>query len=366
MTRPPAWIRGLSVRQPRHGIDQADAAAAAASRCCTTDEQERLLPVLYRRSMVKRRSSVLLSGSNGRNAAEVATAFYPAAASADDRGPTTAARMARYAVDAAPLAVDAAQQALHLSSLAPGAIDQLVVVSCTGFMSPGIDVTLIQRLGLRPTTGRTMVGFMGCHGAVNGLRVAHAMVAAGDHVLLCAVELCSLHFHYGWDPEKIVANALFADGAAAAVLSPRAPDSPTWRLTDTASCLIPDSGDAMTWTIGDHGFEMTLSPRVPLLIQSHLRPWLASWLATHGLGIGDINAWAIHPGGPRIVGAVETSLDLPPDATLASRQVLADCGNMSSPTLLFILQHLQNHGAASPCVAMAFGPGLMAEAALIL
>jgi prepilin-type processing-associated H-X9-DG protein len=135
---------------------------------------------------------------------------------------------------------------------------------------------------------------MGCHGAVNGLRVANGLSADGP-VLLCAVEVCSLHYHYGWDPQRIIANALFADGSAALVCTRQ--EQPGWRLRATGSCLIPDSEKAMAWTIGEHGFEMTLSRKVPSLIATHLRPWLSRWLAEQGLEQSDIASWAIHPGG---------------------------------------------------------------------
>ena len=121
----------------------------------------------------------------------------------------------------------------------------------------------------------------------------------------------------------------------------------------------------MTWTIGDAGFGMTLSARVPQLIGEHLRPWLSGWLARHGLATSDVGSWAVHPGGPRVLDAVEQALDLPRDATAVSRQVLSEHGNMSSPTVLFILQRLQRQLADRPCVALAFGPGLVVEAALL-
>src|SRR5437773_11629928 len=120
----------------------------------------------------------------------------------------------------------------------------------------------------------------------------------------------------------------------------------------------------MTWSVGDHGFEMTLSKRVPGLIAAHLRPWLEAWLRPHGLAPADVASWAVHPGGPRILTAVEEALGLDRSATAVSREVLATCGNMSSPTVLFILDRLQRAGAARPCVALGFGPGLAAEAAL--
>ena len=130
--------------------------------------------------------------------------------------------------------------------------------------------------------------------------------------------------------------------------------------------LLPDSLDAMGWEIGDHGFQMSLSPRVPELIAQHLRPWLAEWLASAGTSLDAIRSWAIHPGGPRIVSSVAEALALRPSDVAASNAILAEHGNMSSPTILFVLQHLQAQAAERPCVALAFGPGLMAEAALLV
>src|SRR5262249_24576482 len=154
--------------------------------------------------------------------------------------------------------------ALAHSGLAARQLTHLVTVSCTGFFAAGVDRVLIHDLGLAPTVQRTHVGYMGCHGAINGLRVARAFAGEPDaRVLLCAVELCSLHYHYGWNPQKMVANALFADGAAAVVGAPAgAAPAGAWQVTAAGSCLLPDSADAMRWTVGDHGFGMTLSKRV--------------------------------------------------------------------------------------------------------
>jgi alpha-pyrone synthase len=207
---------------------------------------------------------------------------------------------------------------------------------------------------------------MGCHGAINGLRVADAIAGSDPlaRILLCAVELCTLHYRFQWDPERCVGNALFSDGAGAVVGSASASRG-DWQVTATGSCLLPDSTDAMTWQIGDHGFEMTLSRRVPDLISQHLRPWLSQWLGQRDIRIEDVATWAIHPGGPRILSAVEESLGLDRQATSVSRDVLAEHGNMSSPTVLFILDRLRQAAAPRPCVMLGFGPGLMAEAALL-
>jgi predicted naringenin-chalcone synthase len=224
-------------------------------------------------------------------------------------------------------------------------------------------------LHLRPDTSRTHIGFMGCHGALNGLRVAKAFAESTQEacVLLCAVELCTLHHQYRWQPDQIVANALFGDGAAAVVIQPdganRSDDA--WHLVDLRSTVIPDSAQLMHWRIEDHGFQMSLSPQVPTLIDQTLRLWLKQWLDEHHLSIDDIGSWAIHPGGPRIVEACARAVASNADCMADSLAVLAEYGNMSSPTVLFILDRLRRRGAARPCVALAFGPGIAIEAALL-
>jgi predicted naringenin-chalcone synthase len=367
----PTAILGLATSAPARSIAQADAAALAREYGVLTAEQERLLPTLYRRTRVARRGSVLIEENNGHGLRQ---SFYRQAVEADDRGPTTRERMLRYADEALPLALPAAREALAEAHVEPReiTITQLITVTCTGFVAPGLDVALMRELGLPATTGRTQIGFMGCHGAMNGLRTLHAMTRSDPaaRVLMVAVELCSLHYHYGWDPQKIVANALFADGAAAVVGG--ATDPPAnghgepWRLAASGSCVFPDSEDAMTWVIGDHGFEMTLSPRVPDLIGAHLRPWAEAWLGKCGLRLSDVASWAIHPGGPRIVSSALAALGLPESAGDVSNQVLAEHGNMSSPTVLFILERMRRAQAPRPCVALGFGPGLAVEAALLV
>jgi predicted naringenin-chalcone synthase len=196
--------------------------------------------------------------------------------------------------------------------------------------------------------------------------VANAFATADPaaRVLVCAVELCSLHYYYGNAADKLVANAIFADGAAALVGSQTVGVGNRWTLRASGSCLIPYSATDRAWTIGDHGFEMTLSRRVPGLIARNLRPWLESWLDGNGLTLAEIGSWAVHPGGPKIVAAVEEGLGLSPDDLAASREVFANYGNMSSPTVLYVLDHLRKSKAKRPCVALGFGPGLVAEAAL--
>jgi predicted naringenin-chalcone synthase len=362
-------ILGMGTAVPATIFDQVEGLKIAKSLCCRTEEQTTWLPAMYHGTGIDKRHMVLprpLVDDVLHGTKESASIFLPSG-EANDSGPTTGQRMEVYAREAAPLAARAARQALARSGVAATGITHLVTVSCSGFYAPGVDCELVHALGLPPTVERTHLGFMGCHGSLNGLRVARAFGSADPQacVLLCAFELCSLHYHYGWDPGKVIANAIFADGAAALVGVSNASGPPkAWQLIATGSRLFPDTASAMTWTIGDHGFVMSLSRKVPGLIHDHLRPWLADWLGQHGLKLEDVASWAVHPGGPRILAAVEESLGLSRQQTEAAHAVFAAYGNMSSPTVLFILDQLRASQAPRPCVALGFGPGLTAEVAL--
>lgn len=359
-------ITGIGTSLPRRALTQAEAAELNISFATQDPRQIHRLRALYRRTGVKNRYFALLDHDEGPPAAR--QAFYPPASDTQDEGPSTAVRMARYEQDAPPLLEQSSRAALEDARTAPEEVTHVVTVSCTGFFAPGLAPALIDRLGLSPAVERTHVGFMGCHGALNGLRVAAGFGGADENatVLVASVELCSLHFQYGWDAERMVSNALFSDGSAAVVGRSARPGSTDWRIAASGTYRIPDSDTEMTWRIGDHGFHMTLSPAVPDLISQHLEGWLQEWLAESDLTPEDIQSWAVHPGGPRVLTAVRTCLGLEPEAVQLSRDVLAGHGNMSSATVLFILQELRARDAPRPCVALAFGPGLVAEATLLL
>ncbi|MDA8746443.1 type III polyketide synthase [Rubripirellula amarantea] len=361
-----ATMLGIGTAVPVHRVASNVSAKLAKELSCSTVIQSRKVAALYRRTGIEHRGSVLLDCNP---AEEIINDFYPPATSPEDRGPGTKQRSDRYADEAPRLAIESSKKALADAKMDASEITHLVTISCTGFSAPGIDIALIDDLGLPATTQRVQVGFMGCHAAINGLRVAQGLVAANPEakVLMCSVELCTLHYQYGYDPDRIVSGALFADGSAAVVLQASTPDASTL-LGDVAasgSYLVPDSRDAMTWRIGDSGFEMTLSARVPGLIESDLKAFLVDWLAKHGETIDSIQGWAVHPGGSRILTAVEKAIDLPKEALAVSRSVLSDHGNMSSATMLFILQRFAKAGKPKPWLMLGFGPGLEIEVTLI-
>ncbi len=327
---------------------------------CENDRQRRFLKILFQNAGVETRQTVV----PWQAAYQWKNTELPIGLQS---GPTTAQRMKMYREHAGPLAIEAAKQAFNDSGIEPSEITHLVTVSCTGFSAPGLDYELIRSLELRRTTERVHVGFMGCHGAINGLRTADAIAARHPQakVLVCAVELCSLHYRLAWDTEGVKGNALFSDGAAAVIGGTDLSASRTrCTLRETASCVIPDSYPEMSWDIGDNGFEMRMTSQVPVAIRQHLKSWLTNWLRRLDYSIDDVADWCVHPGGPRILDAVEESLTIPTAACNTSREILRRYGNMSSPTVIFILHEILQRRSQFPIVSLAFGPGLTAEAAL--
>jgi predicted naringenin-chalcone synthase len=249
----------------------------------------------------------------------------------------------------------------------PQRVTHVVTASCTGFEAPGPDQWLIWDLGLPTNCRRTNLGFMGCHAAINGLAVAEAFVRADPRavVLMTAVEISTVHLHSGARMDRLIANALFADGSSSAVVAAEGPsDAPRIALADAT--LMPDSADEMAWRIGNNGFEMTLSSTVPAQLRREVGPWIRGVLARAGLEPAAVGGWAIHPGGPRIVEAIAEALGLPGEATRISCDVLRTRGNMSSATVLFVVRGLQDAGLPRPWMAMSFGPGLAGEALVIV
>lgn len=281
-----------------------------------------------------------------------------------------------YQTYASKIATSAAAQVLQQIQVDPDEITHLIVVSCTGFSAPGLDVHLIQQLGLRSDVDRTLIGFMGCCAAFNGLKNAHAICQSHPkaRVLLVCVELCTLHFQVADSMENVVINALFGDGAAAALLSAQSEEEAEGKLAyvDGASLLVPNSLDLMRWTIGNTGFLMGLSPLVPKTIAQYLPDYLNAFLDRNQLQQSDLNFWAIHPGGRQILDKIQSLFQLDDHLIHDSYDVLQQYGNMSSCTILFILKQLLSKHAVGLTqgdgfqhgLALAFGPGLTIEGCL--
>jgi predicted naringenin-chalcone synthase len=269
--------------------------------------------------------------------------------------PDTSARMRKFEAHAPDLAVAAAEKLLQ--GVDRKSITHVVVTSCTGLSAPGIDLELIERCGLPPTAERTMVGFMGCYAAINALKLARHIVRSQPDARVLAVnlELCSLHLHETQDIEEILSFLLFADGCAAALVSA---DPVGVKIESFRAALVPDTRSLIRWNIRNQGFDMVLSGGVPGAIRTALTASRDDILG----GANDIDLWAVHPGGRSVLDAVEQAFGLAPTALEASRSVLNDFGNMSSSTVMFVLDRLMR--SAQPGMrgcAMSFGPGLVAE-----
>ncbi|MCH7230889.1 type III polyketide synthase [Glycomyces sp. L485] len=278
---------------------------------------------------------------------------------------STGERMRRFGRLAPPLGHRAVTEALAEAGMDADEIGMLAVATCTGYSTPGLDIQLAASLPLSVDARRLLVGHLGCHAAVPALGAVADYVAAHDRpaVLLC-LELTTLHLQpASADPEQVVTHALFGDAAAALVVRPA---ETGLRVVDIAARTDTDRSGHMTWDVTDLGFRMGLSPQVPDALAEHLGPLVKDLLAPHGLDLTDVRGWAVHPGGPRILDTVEHGLGLAPDALAASRKVLAEYGNCSSATVLLVLRELLSAGAPpGPIVALAFGPGLTAYAALL-
>jgi alpha-pyrone synthase len=368
-------VQAIGTAVPRYQASQEEVAAWArrvAHERCTDDagrESRRgpsAIDRVYRSSAIRRRASVLPDFV----ADPSDFIFFPQNWRLDP-SPSTAARMELYRSEAPALAREAAERCLAAAPhFSVGSVTHLVVVTCTGFFAPGLDTILVKELGLRPEVERLQVGFMGCYAAFPALRVADAICRSDAEavVLVVCVELCSIHFQPEVTMENVVANCLFSDGAAAALLSSEPEGSSRGLVTivDSHTRIEEDSETQMTWTVTDTGFRMTLAAEVPDTLHRGIAPFVGTLLGRNGLSIEEVGFWAVHPGGRRIVEAVRDRLELSEGAVAPSFEVLGEHGNMSSPTVLFVLERCLSRRPASGAtgVALAFGPGLTLESML--
>jgi predicted naringenin-chalcone synthase len=281
----------------------------------------------------------------------------------------TSARMQRYLAEAMPLGKAAVGAALTDAGLDAGEVGLFAVASCTGYVTPGIDIRLARDVGMSTDVQRLLVGHMGCYAALPGLgAVADFAAARGRPAVLLCLELPTLHIQPPTDQvDQVVAHALFADAAAALVVQPAGPDA-GYQVLDVVARTDVGTAEYMTWDVTDAGFRMGLSPRVPAVLARHVRDVVHGLLRRNGVAPSEVDGWAVHPGGRRILEVVARRLELPRSALDASYGVLRDFGNCSSATVLLVLDRLRSAGAVRAgrhAVAMAFGPGLTLYAALL-
>ncbi|MHB8283547.1 MAG: type III polyketide synthase [Caulobacteraceae bacterium] len=349
-----AYLNRIGTAVPPNDVHAAFIAFAARSL-----GSERHRPLIHRmaaRAQIEHRWSFLSPNPDPEDGEKIdADGFYRRSAF-----PSTARRMEAYEATAPSLAA-AAVEALHLGDEA-SAVTHVIVTSCTGLSAPGLDLLLVERFGLNPSVERTVIGFMGCYAAMNALKLGRHIVRSepAARVLIVCLELCTLHMQESPDLEQLLSFMVFADGCAAALVSAE----PTGLALDSFHALLaPHAAEQITWNIRDQGFDMVLSGQVPASVGEALTTGSAAILGD--IAVGDIDLWAVHPGGRSVLDAVEGALNLPADALAVSREVLRQYGNMSSATILFVLAAMLEQGRPGQrgC-AMAFGPGLTAETML--
>ena len=362
-------ISAIGTANPAHKFSQS-AINVFMERAFGLPEQQAVkLKKIYQNSAINFRYSAISDFGNN----DFAENNFFAANEALEPFPDTKQRMQFYRRHAIKVATEAAQNCLQAFDASFGdKISHLITVSCTGMYAPGIDIDLIENLGLKRTTERTCINFMGCYGSINALKVADAICIAQPEakVLIVSVELCTLHFQKENTLENWVANSLFSDGAAAAIV-----ENTDKKSTDNALQLcsfyseyIHAARNEMNWTMGNTGFEMLLTSKVSKQIEKSIMPLAVQALAKANLDLANIDAFAIHPGGKKILECAENGLGICACKNSFAHEVLADYGNMSSATILFVLQKMlaaQSVLAGQNILSFAFGPGLTVETLLL-
>ncbi|UII33709.1 type III polyketide synthase [Fulvivirga ulvae] len=356
-----AYITSIATANPRYKIKQQRVLDFMIRAHRLEGVEADKLRVLYRATGISSRYSVIedYSSSLVRN-------FFPDNDSLEPF-PSTHDRLGLFQREAVGLCMEAAKKALD--NTPRDQITHLITVSCTGMYAPGLDIELVDGLGLNSHVERTGINFMGCYAAFNALKVADAICSANKdaRVLVVCVELCSIHFQKESLEDFMLANALFGDGAAALVMAGSPDEGINFRTTSFFNELFRNGHEHMAWKIGDFGFEMRLSAYVPDVIQSGIKQLLQKLV--NKSGVDKFDYFAVHPGGKRILRVIEKELNISKKENQAAHDVLAAYGNMSSPTILFVLKRIMDQLKADDdnksLLGLAFGPGLTLESMLL-
>ena len=359
-------INAIGIAVPPYKADQSDIINFMTRHVGQDRRIARKIRALISLSGIESRYSVIPDFGSEEGAYE----FFPKNQSLEPF-PTTSQRMSTYQQHAASLALEAVESCVQKAAADKSEITHLITVSCTGMYAPGLDIELVDKGGLSTSVERTAINFMGCYAAFNALKVANSIIKADEHanVLLVSVELCSLHFQKDTNDDALLSNALFGDGAAAVLMSRSSSTKPSLAFKSFHNDLALQGKTEMGWFIKDMGFEMKLSGEVPEIIRNGIQRLTNGLLAKLQLEVSQIDYFAIHPGGRKILEVIEESLSLDPLQNQPAHQIMADFGNMSSPTVLFvinkILENLKPEDRGKKMLSFAFGPGLTMESMLL-
>lgn len=359
----PVYIHDIATAVPDHSARQDDIRELMKEILGNDRKTRAVIHRIYSRSGIHKRHSVLEDFSPG----DKGSLFFNGQLKST---PGTGLRNKRYQEEAPGLFLKTGRQLLQNNpEFSKEDLTHVITVSCTGFYAPGPDFQLVRDLGLNSGTERFHLGFMGCYAAFPAMKMARSFCEANPDavVMIICTELCSLHFQFKEETDNLISASVFADGAAGLLVSSRQPARGGLEMNAFASSLATEGEADMAWSVGDQGFDMVLSSYVPDIIRRNLPELTGPLISKFGLNADDIALWAIHPGGRAILDKIQQDLQLGDPQILPSRKVLAEYGNMSSATILFVLKYIlsnppQNHSYILP---MAFGPGLTIETGLM-
>jgi predicted naringenin-chalcone synthase len=360
-------IKAIGTAVPRNKISQEEHYSILESANGMTREQKLVLRNIYSKSGIDYRHSVL--NEFGAADHEENLLFHP---SGNYKETPVSGRMSLYEQYAPGLCAEAAIDCFNqLPLLKKEEITHIITFSCTGMYAPGLDIQLVEQLGLNRNAERTCINFMGCYAAINALKTAYHICRSEKEavVMIAGVELCSLHYQRSYEAGQMVANALFGDGAAAAVISSKDIKNAVTGLSLQLECFYAEfeksAGNDMVWRIGNEGFDLQLSAEVPNILRQNIQALTEKLFQKAGLSQAAIDYFAIHPGGTKILEACEQSLQLSKEQNTHSYSVLREYGNMSSVTVLFVLskylRELTEVDKGKIILSCAFGPGITME-----
>jgi predicted naringenin-chalcone synthase len=348
-------IISIGLANPGSPIEQSSIANFMQAAHQLEDNEARKLNFLYKKSGISSRHSVL---TDFEKKTHEEYSFFPKSENLEPF-PGTKARMEVFRFAAPKLCEEAVRDCLDNSEVTPSQITHLILVSCTGMVAPGVELELMRMLGLSDSVERYCIHFMGCYAAFTGLKLADKILHAelDAKVLVVSVELCTIHFQKEYIEDNLLANSLFADGAAAALVMN---SNKGLKIKSYLSQVIREGEGDMAWGIGDFGFEMQLSKYVPALLDQGIGR--LKGVFEDKFNLSKIKNFAIHPGGKQILQKVQEAFGIPVEANKHALDVLKNFGNMSSVTILFVLHRfLADPEISGDILALGFGPGLTLE-----
>jgi predicted naringenin-chalcone synthase len=359
-------ITAIGTANPEYKKTQMETAELLCGFMSLTPLQKRLIKSIYKASGIQYRHSVLKDYSKQSHE----FSFFPK--NSFEAFPSTKDRMTIYRDNALHLAIGAIKNCFQcIHDFDEKTITHLITVSCTGMYAPGIDIEIVHSLQLNTHTKRTAIHFMGCYGAFNAIKIADSICRSDPKaiVLIVCVELCTIHFQKDMSLENILSNSIFSDGAAALIIQANTNYNKCFCIESFYCDLLPQTNQAMAWTIGNNGFDIVLSSYVPEIIEAGILNFTEKLFQSSKLHLSKVDFFAIHPGGAKILQACEKALSITAEENKHSYSVLKHFGNMSSPTVLFVLKEIWNtltqkdhHKTVFSC---AFGPGLTLESMIL-